>query len=157
MSMGITSYVRSGLDINSVDECSQSYQVGEATDVAFEVGSMGLSAGLKALAKNVPRAAARRATQPFLNAFRKANNLQGGFVHHANPLFGNPGRMGSTMFPTGGMPAWLNSGAWNLQWMSDTASHMAAHSGTKALEDAWLVFVNPGTTVVRTARDIANN
>jgi len=126
LSIGVTGYIRNGLGIGSVNKCSRDYRNGELADLAFEVGTVGVSAGLKALAKNASREAVRRGTRPFMEAFREANNLEGGFVHHSNPLFGRPGGFPTT-FPTGGLPAFLNSGSWNLRWFGDSASHAAAY------------------------------
>jgi hypothetical protein len=47
-----TAYAREGLGINGgVDKCSAAYRGGELSDLAFEVGTMGLSAGMKAFSK----------------------------------------------------------------------------------------------------------
>ncbi len=155
LSCGVTAYVRNSLEIGSVNKCNASYRAGEATDIVFEVGTLGLSAGLKALAANASRKAVRDTARPFLNAFREANGLEGGFVHHSNPLFGHPGGTAS-MFPTGGLPAWINSGSWNLEWFADLASHNAAHQQLKQLENAFGAMVNPPTTGIRATRDIAD-
>jgi RHS repeat-associated protein len=155
LSFGLTGYVRSGLDIGSVDRCSSSYRNGELADLAFEVGTMGVSAGLKALAAKASRDAVRKGTRPFITAFRNANDLEGGFVHHSNPLFGHPGGF-QTTFPTGGLPAALNSGTWNLRWFADSATHAAAHRWMRGLENAWGAAVNPGATGIRAARDVAS-
>ncbi|WP_377153098.1 hypothetical protein ACFJIX_17295 [Roseateles sp. UC29_93] len=155
LSFGLTMSARNGLNIGSVNKCSSAYRNGELADLVFEVGTMGVSAGLKAVAKNASREAARRGARPFINSFREGRNLEGGFVHHSNPLFGHPGGI-PTMFPTGGLPAALNSGAWNLRWFADSASHSAAHRWMRGLENGWGVFVNPGTTGIRAARDFAD-
>ena len=122
--------------------------------LGFEFGTLCLSAGLKALAANASRSAVRGAARPFIDAFREANGLEGGLVHHSNPLFGHPGGFPS-MFPTGGLPAWLGSGAWNLEYFPDLASHLAKHEFLRSLENAFGAFVNPFTTAIRGARDAA--
>lgn len=155
LSFGMTGYVRNGFDIGSVNKCSGAYRNGELADLAFEIGTMGGAAGLKALAARASRDATRRSTRPFMTAFREANSLKGGFVHHSNPLFGHPGGF-PTMFPTGGLPASVNSGAWNLRWFADSATHAAAHRRMRGLENAWGAFVNPATTGMRAARDFAD-
>jgi RHS repeat-associated protein len=155
MWFGLPGYIRTGLGINGVDKCSRAYRNGELADLAFEVGTMGVSAGLKALAARASRDAARRGARPFVNGFRDANGLQGGFVHHSNPLFGHPGGIPTT-FPTGGLPASVHSGSWNLRWFPDGPSHTAAHQWMRGLENAWGAFVNPATTGVRAARDFAD-
>jgi RHS repeat-associated protein len=156
LSFGLTGYVRNSFDIGSIDKCSAFYRAGEATDIAFEVGTMGLSAGLKALAANASRKAVRDGARPFVNAFREGNGLDRGLVHHSNPLFGHPGGA-STMFPTGGLPARISSSSWNLTWFPDLASHTAAHQRMKGLENTFGALVNPGTTSLRTGRDIADS
>ncbi|MEF2253432.1 RHS repeat-associated core domain-containing protein, partial [Ralstonia solanacearum] len=156
MSFGVTGYIRAGLNINSVDKCSNFYRGGEVADVAFELGTLGLSAGLKSLAANASRSAARRGARPFVNAFREASGAEGGFVHHSNPLFGHPGGIPTT-FPTGGLPSAINSGAWNLRWYADRASHNAAHQWMRQLENVWGAAVNPATISIRAARDAADS
>jgi RHS repeat-associated protein len=156
LSFGITGYVRNAWDIGGVNKCSGFYRAGEAADIAFEVGSLGLSAGLKGLAARASRNAVRVETRPFMNAFREANSLEGGFVHHSNPLFGHPGGTGS-MFPTGGLPASINSGSWNLQWFANRAAHNAEHQRIRGLENGWSAAVNPATTGIRAARDVADS
>ncbi|MFV8636939.1 hypothetical protein [Ralstonia pseudosolanacearum] len=74
MSFGITGYIRTGLGINSVDKCSNFYRGGKIADVAFGLGTLGLSAGLKSLAANASRSAAREGARPFVNAFREARD-----------------------------------------------------------------------------------
>jgi len=155
ISFGLTGYARSGLGIGGVNKCSGFYRSGELADLAFETSTLGLSTGLKALAANASRAAARNGARPYVNAFREAGGLEGGFVHHSNPLFGHPGGIPTT-FPTGGLPYAVNSGAWNLRWFADSASHSTAHRWMRRLENAWGGFVNPGTTGIRAARDAAD-
>ena len=155
MSFGITGYVRAGLDIGSVDKCSGHYRSGEAADLIFETGTLGVSAGLKALAAGTSRSAARNGTRRFINAYREAGSLEGGFVHHSNPLFGHPGGM-PTMFPTGGLPSAINSASWNLRWFPNSATHSAAHRWMRALEKGWSKLVNPGMAAGRAALDVAD-
>ncbi len=155
MSFGITGYARAGLAVGSVNNCSEHYRGGEFADLALETGTLGLSAGLKALAANASRAAARNGARPWIHRFRDARNLEGGFVHHSNPLFGHPGGIPAT-FPTGGLPSAVNSGAWNLRWFADSAGHGAAHRWMRGLENAWGGFVNPGAAAIRGTRDAAD-
>ena len=61
-----------------------------------------------------------------------------------------------TMFPKGGLPAWLNSGSWNLKWFATSGSHAAEHRWVKSLERTWQSIVNPGTTSIRAGRDYAD-
>ena len=141
LSFGLTGYYREWRNIGDVDKNSDAYNNGEKIELAFEVSTMGVSAGLKMLAKDASREATRNATRPLLNKFREENQLKGGFVHHSNPLFGHPGGKG-TMFPTGGLPAWLNSGSWNLKWFATSGSHAAEHRWMKSLERTWQSIVN---------------
>lgn len=107
------------------------------------------------LAARASRKAVRKGTKPFLNSFRDANGLTGGYVHHINPLFGHPGGFPAT-FPTGGLPAAFNSGAWNLRWFPDSASHAAAHRRMRQAENTWGAAFNPASTGGRAARDFAD-
>ena len=156
LSFGITAGIRNLADIGSVNKCSTAYRAGELADIIFETGTLGISAGLKALAANASRSAVRKSTRPFMNSFRQANNYKGGFVHHSNPLFGHPGGI-STLFPTGGLPAFINSRAWNLHWFPDSATHSAAHRWMRKLENGWGKFVNPKTIGARVVRNIASD
>lgn len=154
MTLNGTDLIRDLLNANgSVNRCSRAYRNGEYADIAFETGSMGLSAILKQLAKNASRAAARE-------EFRRATKdiaRNGGELHHNNPLFGHPGfNQPSTVFPTGGLPASMHSWPWNLNLLKDRAAHMAAHARLKELE-AWVqaLLMNPALTGARAAKDFA--
>jgi RHS repeat-associated protein len=158
LSFGLTAYAREGLGINGgIDKCSAAYRVGELSDLAFEVGTMGLSAGMKALARNAERRAVRNAARSFTDAYREANGYKDGFIHHSNPLFGHPGNRIPTTFPTGGLPAWVHSGDWNLRYAADQAAHNAAHRALKQMESFWGGFVNSTTTAVRAGRDAVDS
>jgi RHS repeat-associated protein len=157
LSFGLTAYAREGLGINGgIDKCSAAYRGGELSDLAFEVGTLGLSAGMKALARNAERRAVRNAARSFTDAYREANGYTDGIIHHANPLFGHPGNIPTT-FPTGGLPAWVHSGDWNLRHVADQAAHNAAHRALRGMENIWGDFVNPATTAVRAGRDAADS
>jgi hypothetical protein len=93
-----------------------------------------------------------------LRFFDRTNrSCTGGFIHHSNPLFGHMDAIGSTYFSLGGLPAWINSGAWNLRWVADRASHVALHTRLHIEEEVWSTFiVNPRYTITRGALDVAN-
>ena len=86
-----------------------------------------------------------------MNSFREGKRLEGGF----QPAFWAPGRYSDDV-PTGGLPSAVNSGSWNLRWFADSATNSAAYRWMRGLENAWGAFVNPGTTVIRAARDAAD-
>ena len=154
LSFGATSWIRDqwGID-GGVDKCSDAYKLGERIEIAAEVMTFGVSAGLKHLAKKAGQNAARKGARPFIDGFRRDNGLEGGFVHHVNTLFGHPavpGRAASpAMFPLGGLPSWFHSGAWNLTWMADRAAHNAAHARALLGERIFGTLVNPATTPLK--------
>ncbi|MGE4243615.1 RHS repeat-associated core domain-containing protein, partial [Ramlibacter sp.] len=156
MSFGLTGYARTAMDINETDQCSEAYAAGEIADLLFQTGAFGLSVGLKALAANASRTGARDAARPFVSGFRSNGQYRGGYVHHSNPLFGHPGGA-PAMFPTGGLPASMHSGAWNLKWFADGTSHSAAHQAMRRMESGWAAFNNPAATGARAARDVAQS
>jgi RHS repeat-associated protein len=152
LTFGLTDWIRDQMGTNDVvDKCSGAYKWGERAEIGFELASMGASAALKGLARGAARRevynAARRATRNFPGS--------GGQVHHINPLFGHPGG-GSTLFPTGGLPASIHSGSWNLQRLS-RAEHIAAHQRLRRMESAARTAVNPGMTGARAARNAAGD
>lgn len=148
LTFGATEILREKLDINDgIDKCSGAYKGGEYTEVGAELILTGGVAALKIAAKKASRKLVRRQAR---NATRHiARN--GNELHHSNPLFGHPGNLGSTLFPTGGLPASIHSGRWNLQLLSK-AEHMKAHRRLKMLERAGVIVVNPATTGTRLAR-----
>jgi uncharacterized protein RhaS with RHS repeats len=151
LSFALTKVVRDRWNIGSVNTCGSAYVFGENAELAFEVFGMGLSAGLKALARRVDREAVREAAEAYLrNVPRK-----GGQLHHANPLFGHPGGSG-TIFPTGGLPTAVHSGLWNIQWVGSWAEHLSVHRYLQRLEAYASIAVNPGTTAIRAARNYAS-
>lgn len=157
MWFNIPSMIRDAAGIDGgVDKCSKAYRNGQYLDIAFEVATMGISSGLKSLAKNASRSAVRKATRPFIDEFRRAGEYIGGYIHHRNPLFGHPGGFGA-YFATGGLPAWINSGSWNLVWIADGASHAATHRWLRKLEAVWGSFVNPAATGLRAADDFVGS
>jgi RHS repeat-associated protein len=130
------------------DHCSGWYAAGEYTETAAEIGlSLGSSA-LKQAAKNASREAVRKeAAKMTRNIAREGNQL-----HHVNPLFGHPGGSG-TLFPTGGLPASIHSGDWNLKLMSKE-EHAVAHLVTRMQEDiVGKTIMNPNLTAGRMIRN----
>jgi len=153
LTFGLTATARSAAGIEFVDKCSGYYSGGQLTDIAFEMATMGLSAGLKIASSRISADAARGLTRPYLSAYRRdINRIKGGFVHHINPLRGHIGGF-STVFPLDGLPASFNSGRWNLQWVPTSAAHSAAHRRLRRLENIWQASVNPVTTILRGMRD----
>ena len=151
MTLNATSYLRELVGGGrSVRKCSAAYRAGEIADIAFEVGTMGLSALLKAAARGASREAARA-------EFRMATSdvsRNGGQLHHRNPLFGHPDGS-TTIFPTGGLPSWVAHGSWNLQLFASRAEHLSAHARLQSMERAWSLAVRPGLTGARAAKDFA--
>jgi RHS repeat-associated protein len=134
----------------TVNPCSTAYAIGEYTEIGLELAATGGAAGLRVAAsqasRRAVRSAARKATR---GAARQADQV----IHHSNPLFGHPGGA-PALFPTGGLPAGLHSGSWNLQALTH-AQHMAAHRYLRRLENAGRLAVNPGTTAARAGRNLA--
>jgi RHS repeat-associated protein len=151
LTFGLTDYIRDQWGISdAVDHCSGFYKGGKYAEIGAELALTGGSAAMKQAAKQasrqVVRAEARAATR---NIARAGNQL-----HHNNPLFGHPGG-GSTLFPTGGLPASIHSGSANLQLL-DRASHLEAHRSLQRLEMGAAALVNPATTAGRAARNSNN-
>ena len=79
-------------------------------------------------------------------AFRRANGLVGGFIHHANSIKGHPGGA-IARYP---LPfQWAARGAWNMKWVPTRAAHTAEHARMLALEA--LDEVREATLLVRQA------
>jgi hypothetical protein len=77
-----------------------------------------------------------------------------GYVpHHLNPLKGHPIGQGirnlQTLFPTAGLPIWINSGKWNLRFGLSVAEHIALHKRMAMFEDIARIAFNPAVTIGR--------
>jgi RHS repeat-associated protein len=156
LSFGLTGYIRRQWDIDSVDKCSTAYQAGYWGEVGLEVVLTLGSGALRHAAVEVGSRAAQAEARHFTRAYRRDQGLSGGFVHHSNPLVGHPGG-GTALFPTGGLPASVHSGAWNLQWTADRAAHNAIHASQQRLEAGAAALVNPVTTGARGGAGAAGN
>jgi RHS repeat-associated protein len=147
LTFGLTGVVRDGIadlmGISKVSRCGTAYKVGGYTEMAAEVGLTLGSAGLKHLAANASRGVVRAAAEATVEGLRE----EGKFVHHINPLFGHPGG-GATLFPTGGLPAFVHSSPLNLAVL-DAAEHLGAHQAIRSAEQAGRIIVNPAATAAR--------
>lgn len=140
---------RTLFDTNTpVNPCSAAYAFGEYTEIGLELAATGGAMGLRVAASQASRRAVRSAAR---SATRGMSREAGQAIHHSNPLFGHPGGA-PALFPTGGLPAAIHSGSWNLQALSH-AEHMAAHRYMRGLENAGRLAVNPATTAARVARN----
>ncbi len=103
------SYLMTGRRGSLIDRCSKAYTAGELADL---LGTGLLGAGskfLKRLARRTDHANAGRAAKRFLNNFYPERGYKNGYViHHRLPLFGHFGGH-ETLWPTGALPAWMNS------------------------------------------------
>jgi len=161
LSFGLTDLARQGLGIDGVDKCSAAYRYGEYTEIGVELALTGGAAGLRHLAANASRQQARQ-------AFRKLTRTiarNGKELHHSEPLFGHPIELGGGMvlFPTGGLPAAIHSGAWNTHaWLTglpqllSRSDHLAAHARLMFAENIAEALVNPMTTAIRMDRNLIN-
>lgn len=155
LTMGVTGIVRAATTGDGiVNRCSSEYRAGEKVEVAAEVVLTLGSAVLKKAAANASRTAVRN------EARRLTRNIarNGMELDHINPLFGHPLPLGGgpTLFPTGGLPAAVHSGGWNLRLLGPQA-HLAAHARLMFLETVAKVVVNPLTTALRVVRNGTND
>jgi RHS repeat-associated protein len=150
LTFGITDWVREQAGWNTtVNHNSTAYVAGEWTETAIEVAATGGSAALKTAAKKTGQKAARTAAAKATREIAREGNK----LHHVNPLFGHPGGK-KALFPTGGLPPSIHSGAWNLELLDD-AAHLAAHRRMVQLESVAAKAVNPGMTALRMIRNSA--
>ena len=103
------------------------YRAGEATQVAVDFATLGVSGGLKIAAKNVSTKAARKAGEKIME------KAPGQIRHHRFPLNGHPGGA-ETLFPSKGLPAAIHSGSGNIAVLGDKAAHGLRHSTFMAAE-----------------------
>jgi hypothetical protein len=76
-------------------------------------------------------------------------------VHHIQPLIGHPplttrngvsyGPGKPSLFPTVGLPVWINSASWNLKSIPKT-QHRLVHGDLIELENFWSLYHNPAHT-----------
>lgn len=135
LSFGLSRQARKGLnwlvfntyDDGIVDPSSTMYIAGEATEVVVEIFVTAGGATLRHAAAKTTRYAVEGGAR---TAFRRANMVVGGIVHHANPIKGHPG--GSlARYP---LPfKWAAQGFWNMQHVSESV-HLAKHARMMRLE-----------------------
>src|SRR5258708_5570923 len=96
LTFGMTRQARKGLnwmfsdgfDDQGVDPTSGAYVAGEVVETVAEITVTAGSCTLKQIARKSSRTALEGGAR---NAYRRANKLTGGVVHHANPIKGHPG------------------------------------------------------------------
>ena len=142
--------------------CGGSLLKKAAQKAAFKAGKeylerQGKKALLKSMARQEIEKLGRKRIQSqarkFTNRFRKEiGRPRGGFVHHADPLFGHPGGV-PARFPVGGLPDWLKNGSRNFKFMEDAAQHAQAHRYTRQLErfTTWVWHPSGATAPSRVA------
>jgi RHS repeat-associated protein len=136
LTFGLTRQIRHGInwliwgftDDVGVEPDSAFYVAGEVTEVVVEIAITAGGATLRHVAKRTAREALEGGAR---QAFRRTHKLQGGFVHHVNPIKGHPG--GSVArYP---LPfEWSAKGYWNMQWVPNRATHNALHTRMMAFE-----------------------
>jgi RHS repeat-associated protein len=135
LTFGLTGKAREGLiwmlfdeEGGGINTGSGAYTAGEVTEVTVEVAVTLGGASLRQTAKLAVRSELEGGARA---AFRRANSLTGGFVHHANPILGHPGGA-IARYP---LPfKWAARGAWNMKWVPTRAAHMAEHANMLRLE-----------------------
>jgi len=137
ISFGLTDYVRSKLDIDGVNMCSPVYSAGQYAELGLEGAGIGASFALRAAAKNISQAAARRG----LKALRGKKGVSE--LHHINPLK-------EGLFPTAPLPAAIRHNALNLELLS-LAEHRSAHAALARNEKYLSSAFNPFTYLARFA------
>ena len=141
LSLGLTSYVRTLWDIDGgVDKCSSAYAAGMYAELGVEIGLMGTSFALRAAAKNISQAAARRG--------QSWHGVKGAWaIHHLNPL-----KQG--LFPTAALPTWVRHSPFNLQALS-LPEHLMAHAELARHEAYVVAAFNPAMTAGRVGVSVA--
>lgn len=160
VSFGGTKFVRKLFEIGSVNNCSSYYLAGELTDVAVGAASLGGSIYLKSLVKNWKTISP--SVRNNINKHKPYQSLkEAGFdVHHIHPLKGHPGMPGikagqPTLFPTGGLPLFINSHSLNLSKVSN-AEHIKLHLKLYKLEKFGEIYHSPITTGLKIDNSILN-
>jgi RHS repeat-associated protein len=137
LTFGLTAQARKGLNWmffdgdsydSGVNTGSGWYTAGTITEVTVEIGVTMGGAALRHTARLAVRETLEGGAR---KAFRAANDLEGGVVHHINPIKGHPGG-GIARYP---LPfEWAAQGSWNMKWVPSTAAHMAEHANMLRLE-----------------------
>jgi RHS repeat-associated protein len=155
LTFGVTGWLRQKWGIDDVvNKCSGWYTAGEWTEVGAELLLTGGSSLLKGAAKRAGKALIEKEVKAMTGKVVRAAGQE---LHHINPLVGQPvnltrGRVVLTLFPMGGLPAWIHSGKWNWKLLT-YGEHMAAHRRLIRAETVAKTVVNPATTFARGARD----
>jgi len=167
LSFGLTGLVRKAIAVDDVvDYHSTSYTVGEYTEVAVEIGVTAGSAAMKTAARKAAQKAAQEAAERTGREMAESigrrivrqrgkkylPDVAKGIRHHKYPLFGHPGRA-KTLFPTGGLPPQVHSGAWNITVAADRVAHTAMHTRLMSLEKGLAIGFNPYMTGARGFRN----
>jgi RHS repeat-associated protein len=153
-SLGLSRLLRKSLPGGDPrDLCSPYYKAGEWGELGAEVALSAASFGLNTMIKGVSRTAVRHAAEKRI-ASLGIQRTAGQQLHHLPPLFGHPGGL-PTLFPTGGLPIWMNTNTWTLWRVEGTAGNAAAHRTLRAWERAGTAAVNPPLTVGRVIVDTA--
>jgi hypothetical protein len=135
VSLGLSRHIRTSWGIDGgVDKCSSAYAAGVYTELGLEIGLVGTSFVLRAAAKNISQAAARRGQ-------REHGERGVSAVHHINPL-----KQG--LFPTAALPASVRHSTWNTQRLS-IPDHLAAHAALRRHESYAITAFNPAMTTGR--------
>jgi RHS repeat-associated protein len=151
LTFGGTALVRRMMNdgYDPADHCTRSYKGGEYTEIAVEIGLTLGSAAMKQAAKNASKELVRK------EAARLSEDIvRGGKeLHHRAPLFGHPGNLGPTLFPTGGLPGWMHTNKLTTELLSP-AEHYVEHVAIRALESIASKAINPYTTTGRLIRNV---
>jgi hypothetical protein len=126
------------------------YKAGEATEFVLELGITGGSSALKRAVVNKGGSAVIRKEADAYLAKRGMDAIKDYARHHKNTLVGHPMVKGfkgfkggiPAMFPTGGLPAFIHSGAMNTQYVRK-AAHYPMNVRQAKLERGLGKFLNP--------------
>jgi RHS repeat-associated protein len=149
LSFGLTNVVREATGLNGVvNKCDGLYAAGRKSALAMEIGLLGASAGLKALARLKPTTVARAEQRRWVGGGTVETP-----IHHQLPLYGHPGGV-PTIFPSAGLPGWVHSAPWagNVVRVS-RADHIAAHRALRQWEERFNAIYNWPFAGARTAVD----
>ena len=110
---------------------SLAYNAGVATEVTVEISVAAGGVVLRQVAKRTSGQVLRSAASAEVRGFRATQKaIQGGHVHHINPLKGHPG--GKTAYYP--LPfKWAAKGRWNMAYISPT-THTALHRQLRQYE-----------------------
>jgi RHS repeat-associated protein len=173
VSYGGTKAIRDLFDIGSVDYSSNTYAAGGYTDVALGVLSFTASWKMNKLVDPMRGKAGKKLADKVRSRSQATSNFQNKKsanpkceIHHTHPLVGHPGlttRKGKsyasgrrTLFPTGGLPTWINSSRFNLKAYSPT-EHRLVHGDLIELENFWSIYHHPAHSTIKLLNNIFYN